>query len=253
MTGIGRSLALAVVSLVDRRMIWLMLWPVLVSLALWGTAGLLLWVKTAVWIASGLDSLVQPLVVYIPFDYTGITLFTAHVVLMLMFVPLVYHTALLVLGVFGMQAMVDHVAARYFPDLQRRQGGSIAGSVWNGVVALGGMLGLFLITLPLLLVPPIWALAPVAVMGWVNQRLLRYDALSDHASAGEMRELFVKRAGGLYALGFVLALVAYVPVVGFFAPALFALAFVHFALAALRELRSAPIEGRVIESNSSPQ
>ena len=68
MTGIGKSLALAVVSLVDRRMIWLMLWPVLVSLALWGTAGLLLWVKTAVWIASGLDSLVQPLVVYIPFD-----------------------------------------------------------------------------------------------------------------------------------------------------------------------------------------
>ena len=190
MIGVGKSLFLAFISLLDRRMLWLMLWPVLVSLALWGTAGLLLWVKTAVWIAGQLGRLVQPLVAFIPFDFAGITLFSAHVMLILLFVPLVYLTALLILGVFGMQALVDHVAARHYPDLLRRHGGSTVGSVWNSVVALCGLVLLFLVTLPLLLIPPLWAIVPVVVMGWVNQRLLRYDALADHASAEEMRAVF---------------------------------------------------------------
>lgn len=247
MIGIGKSLLLAFFSLLDRRMVWLMLWPVLVSLALWGTAGLLLWVKTAVWIATWLDGLVQPLVAYIPFDYTGITLFTAHVVLMLLFVPLVYLTALLILGAFGMQAMVDHVAARYYPELSRRHGGGTLGSIWNSAVALGGMVLLFAITLPLLLIPPLWAMVPVVVMGWVNQKLLRYDALAEHASEDEMRSIFASRGATLYMLGLALALAAYVPVIGFFSPVLFALAFVHLGLGTLREMRGAPIEGQVIE------
>jgi len=52
----------------------------------------------------------------------------AHVLLFLVFVPLVYLTALFILGVFGMQAMVDHVARRSFPELERRRGGGVAGA-----------------------------------------------------------------------------------------------------------------------------
>ena len=58
-----------------------------------------------------------------------------------MFVPLVWLTALLILSAFGMPAMVEHVASRRFPQLARRQGGGIAGSVWNGVVALAAWSG----------------------------------------------------------------------------------------------------------------
>ena len=148
--------------------------------------------------------------------------------------------------------LLNHVAERHYPDLARRQGGGTAGSVWNGVVALCGMVLLFLVTLPLMLIPPLWAIVPVAVMAWVNQKLLRYDAIAEHATPEEMQAIFSKRRGSLYLLGLVLALVAYIPVIGFFAPVLFALAFIHFGLATLREMRGesrpGPVDGgRVIE------
>jgi len=247
MIGIGKSLFLALVSLFDRRMLWLMVWPVLVSLALWGVAAFALWLKTAVWIAGQLGRLAEPFVAYLPLDVSGALLFSAHVILILLFVPLVYLTALLILGVFGMEAMVDQVARRYYPDLERRHGGGTAGSLWNSVVALCGLVLLFIVTLPLLLVPPLWAMVPVAIMGWVNQKILRYDAISDHATPGEMAAVFKSGGRRLYTLGLILALVAYIPIVGFFAPMVFALAFIHHGLGSLRDLRGAPIEGQVVE------
>ena len=247
MPTIGKSLFLAVVSLFNRRMLWLLLWPVLVSLALWGLVSLAFWVKAATWIAGQLGRLIEPLVTYVPFDLSGITLLSAHVMLFVLIIPLVYLTALLILAVFGMDAMVDHVAERHYPGLVRKHGGSATGSVWNAVVALCGLVLLFLATLPLLLAWPVWAVAQAAVMGWVNQKLMRYDALAAHASAEEMRTIFSARQGGLYRLGLILGLVAYVPVLGIFAPMLFALAFIHYCLSALRGLRGVPVEGQVIE------
>ena len=96
--------------------------------------------------------------------------------LFLLFVPLVYLTALFILGIFGMDAMVDHVARRSYPQLERRRGGGVAGSVWNGCVALAGMALLAVLSLPLWLAPPLWPVLAVAILGWGNQRLLRYDA-----------------------------------------------------------------------------
>ncbi len=245
--GIGKSLFLALVSLFNRRMLWLMVWPALASLAFWGIAGLMLWGRTVVWIAAQLDRFMQPLVDYVPFDFSSVMLFSAHVMLILLFVPLVYLTALLILSIIGMDAMVDHVARHHYPELARRHGGSTAGSIWNSVMALGGLVLLFVVTLPLLLVPPLWAMVPVAVMGWVNQKILRYDALADHASPAERQEIFAAQRATLYLLGVILALIAYVPVIGLFAPMLFALAFIHLGLSALRALRGAPIEGEVVE------
>src|SRR5256714_15051362 len=90
-----------------------------------------------------------------------------------------------------------------------------------------------------LLFPPLWPLIPLVILGWVNQRLLRYDALAEHADAAEMRRLFRARRGPLYFLGVLLALAAYVPLVGFFAPVLFGLAFIHYLLGALAAAREA--------------
>ena len=252
MIGLGKSLLLAVVSLFSPRMLWLMVWPVLVSLILWGAAAWAFWSSVVGWVALQLTRLVQPLVAYVPFDLSSIATVSANLMLFVMIVPAVYLTVLLILGVVGMDVMVDHVAARHYPELVRKNGGGAVGSAWNALVALCGLALLFLATLPLLLVWPLWALVQAVVMGWVNQKLLRYDALAAHASAAEMRTIFATRRVSLYQLGLALGLVVYVPVLGVFAPMLFALAFIHFGLRALRELRGvAPAKpqagGRVIE------
>ena len=230
---IAGSLLYGFANLLHPRMLWLMLWPMLVSLAVWGTVAIVLWVRTAVWLAG----LIQQLAAVGPRRRrlrprqrrAGRRPRAAVPA----FVPLVYLTALFILGIFGMQAMVDHVARRSFPALERRRGGSIARLVWNGFVALAGMLLLFVVSLPLWLAPPLWPVIAVAILGWGNQRLLRYDALAEHADSGEMQRVFGGRRSRLYTMGVLLALIAYIPFVGFLAPVAFGLAFIHYLLGAL--------------------
>ena len=236
------SLLYGLANLLHPRMLWLMVWPMLVSLAAWGIAALVLWTRLAVWLAQRLQQWLEPASAFVRFDLGDAALIAAHVVLFLLFVPLVYITALFILGIFGMQKMVDHVAARSFPGLERRHGGGAAGSAWNGITALAGMAGMFLVSLPLWILPPLWPLIPLAIFAWVNQRLLRYDALAEHADADEMARIFRQRRGGLYLLGLLLALAAYVPLLGLLAPVAFGLAYIRYLLGALEASRG--IESR---------
>ena len=230
---VAGALLRAAGSLLHPRMLWLMLWPVLLALLLWGTLAFFLLGWLIARLAEQLQQLLHGALSFLTLDFTDWSLIAAKVLLYLAFVPLVYMTALVILGLFGMPVMVDHVARRAYPDLERRQGGGVLGSAWNGVAAILGMILLAVLTLPLWVVPPLWPLIPLIVMGWANQRLLRYDALAEHADAQERRAIFRSRRGGLYLLGLLLALAAYIPLVGFFVPAFFALAFIHYLLDAL--------------------
>lgn len=219
------------------RMLWLMVWPMLVSLVIWGVVAVVAWMRLAMSLAAILKEWLEPALGFIRLDFGDATLIAAHVILFLLFVPLVYVTALFILGVFGMQKMVNYVAERSFAEVERRHGGTVAGSIGNGCAALGGMLGLLVLSLPLWLIPPLWPLIPLAVLTWGNQRLLRYDALAEHADKDEMARIFRERRASLYTLGFLLALLAFVPLVQFLGPVVFGLAFIRYLLGTLIELR----------------
>ena len=237
---VARSMLYGFINLLHPRMLWLMVWPMLVSLAVWGTAAIVLWVRTAVWLGGVLRRWLEAAPYLGQLNLADATLIAAHVLLFLLFVPLVYLTALFILGIFGMQAMVEHVARRSYPQLERRRGGGAIGSVWNGFVALAGMLLLAALSLPLWLAPPLWPVLAVAILGWGNQRLLRYDALAEHADGEEMQRVFRGRRQRLYVMGVLLALIAYVPLVGLLAPVAFGLAFIHYLLGALAAQRIDP-------------
>jgi len=231
------ALVYGLVNVLHPRMLWLMVWPMFVSLAVWGTLALVLWTRLALWLAGILRQWLEPALGFVRLDFGDASLIAANVILFLLFVPLVYLTALFILGVFGMQKMVDHVAQRSYPQLARRRGGGTAGSAANGIITLAGMLGLFIVSLPLWFIPPLWPLIPLVILSWGNQRLLRYDALAEHADSAEMARIFRERRGALYVLGFLLALLAYVPLVQFLGPVVFGLAFIRYLLGALIELR----------------
>ena len=235
---VARSLLYALANVLHPRMLWLMLWPMIVALALWGTVALFAWGWLALRLAQWLRQALDYALAWSHVDFATAALVAANVLLFIAFVPLVYLTALLILSLFGMQQMVDYVARRSFPDLERRRGGGVAGSGWNSVLALLGMLVFAVLSIPLWLLPPLWPIIPLVILAWVNQRLLRYDALAEHADAAEMTRIFRSRRGALYVLGLLLALAAYVPLLGFFAPVLFGLAFIHYLLGALAAERT---------------
>ena len=246
------SLGFGLVNVFHPRMLWLMIWPMLVSLAVWVTVAFFLWSRLAVWIAEVLKQWAAPIAGWAPFDLGTAATFIANFMLLVLFFPLVYLTALFLLGIFGMDKMVDHVAAQMSPSPERRQGGGTAGSIWNGIVSLTGMVLLFLVSLPLWLVPPLGPIAVLAILSWVNQRLLRYDAVSQHADKGEMHRLFRERRGGLYGLGLLLALAGYIPFLNLLAPVLFGLAFIRYLLGALIELRYESNPNKALAGGNAP-
>jgi CysZ protein len=102
--------------------------------------------------------------------------------------------------------------------------------------------GLWIITLPLWLTGILAPVLPVVLSAYLNQRLFRYDALSDHASAGEYRAILEASRGRMYVLGALLALLYYVPLLNLLAPIVSGLAFTHFGLAELARLRQVKSE-----------
>jgi len=88
------------------------------------------------------------------------------------------------------------VAKRSYPQLERRRGGGTLGSVWNGIVACLAWSPWR--CSPSAVAPPaLWPFDPAARHGLGNQRLLRYDALAEHAEPKEMGRIFRERRGGL--------------------------------------------------------
>ena len=106
---IAGSLLYGFANLLHPRMLWLMLWPMLVSLALWGTVAIALWVRTAVWLGGLLRQWLEAAPFLGQLNLADATLIAAHVLLFLLFVPLVYLTALFILGVMSLFLVVIHL------------------------------------------------------------------------------------------------------------------------------------------------
>jgi len=134
---------------------------------------------------------------------------------------------------------VPFVGERHYPRLEQRRGGTVAGSVWNAVAAITVFAALWLVTLPLWLTGIGALLLPPLISAHFNQRMFRYDALAEHASAAE-HEAIVRGAGGrLYLLGLALALLYAIPIFNLVVPVLSGLAFTHVCLGELQRLRAA--------------
>src|SRR5713101_4975343 len=239
------ALLKALASLLHPRMLWLMVWPVIVALVLWVTLAVLYWGEAGQWIAAQLHQLPPYEWAVSVWPLKLIAAWFGWILLLLLFVPAVLITAVLIISVVSMPAMVAHVGGRDYPGLARRKGGTFAGSLWNALAALMLFALLFAVSLPLWLVPLLWPVLPIALFGYFNQRVFRYDALAEHATAAEIAEVVRRHRGELFLLGVALALIGHVPVLGLFMPVYGGLAFIHFGLSRLGELRSEPIQGTV--------
>jgi hypothetical protein len=146
-------------------------------------------------------------------------------------------TAVLVTEFLAMPVIVPLVGKRHFPRLERRRGGTVAGSAWNAATSIALFAALWLLSLPLWLTGIGAVVLPALLSALFNQRVFRYDALAEHASAGEYRAVLREAGGRLYALGLALAALYYVPIINLLVPVLSGLAFTHLCLAELARLR----------------
>lgn len=125
----------------------------------------------------------------------------APLFVLVMVTPLIVVMALLLVALLMTPAMVELVAQRRFPALERRRGGglwsSVAWSLWSTVLALI----LLIVSLPLWLIPPLIMVLPPLIWGWLTYRVFAFDALAAHASAEERHELIQTHRWRLLAMG----------------------------------------------------
>ena len=237
MSGVADALARALRDLFSLRVLWVVVWPMLAAGLLWLVLGVSFWGTISGWIAQGLDAIgIQAWLTDLePVWIAHAIQLIVHLVL---FVPAVLLTALVITALFAMPALVRMVAERDYPQLERKKGGGLVGSLWNAVIALVLFVGLWIVTLPLWLIG-VGVVVPFVAAAYLNQRLFRYDAVGEHASAAEMATLFRNERAGWWGLGLLTGLVQFVPLLNLFAPVLAALAFIHFGLARLDAQRKA--------------
>jgi hypothetical protein len=261
LTALGR----AILSQLRPRMLLLTFLPFLASLVLWGVV-----------LAFGLNPLIDWLHRYFAehgwFHWTGAALSSigagalktvlVPLLAMWLLLPLMILTALLFVGLGAMPVIARHVSGRHYPDLERRRGGSLAGSLATSLLAFLVFALLWLLALPLYLFPPLALLVQPVLWGWLTCRVMAYDALSEHASRDERRRIMRQErwpllgigvaTGALGAaptllwLGGVLSVVFF-PLLAAVSIWLYVLVFVfsglwfqHYCLAALARLRHAP-------------
>jgi hypothetical protein len=193
----------------------------------------------------------------------GIFAVLAPVLVLVIVTPLMVMVAMLSVGVLMTPSMVNLVAARRYPQLVRKKGASFLSSVVYALMSTVVALGLFLVSMPLWLLPPLFMLLPPLIWGWLNYRMFAFDALADHASVEERRQIMDIHRYRFWAMGMLCGFLGTLPSVLWasgvlwlvLAPVLLPLAmwaytlvfafsalwFVHFSLDALHELRSQPV------------
>jgi len=139
----------------------------------------------------------------------------APLVLLALLTPLVMLGALLLVATLMMPAMRRLVARTRFAALQPR--GGKGARMWLGSLAYcGGVtlvaLVLLLLSSPLWLVPPLIAVLPPLIFGWLGYRVMSYDALTEHATPAERRALMQRHRAALLALGIITGYLSTAPV-----------------------------------------
>jgi hypothetical protein len=187
--------------------------------------------------------------------------------------PLIVLLSLLTVAAFMTPALTALVAERRFAQLERKRGGSMLLSItWSlGSTLLAAIA--MVISLPLWLVPPLILILPPLIWGWLTYRVMAFDALSEHASREERREIFRRHRGRLLGIGVLTGYLGAAPSVVWASGALFAAAFVilvplaiwiytlvfafsslwfaHYSLAALESLRAESAIGSVPAAESA--
>jgi hypothetical protein len=151
--------------------------------------------------------------------------------------PLSGILGLVIAAIFVMPIVLRHLDHREYKGLSRQgqHSGTVGtwNAIWVGVLFSVG----WILTMPLWLIPPLAVLLPLFWWAFAYTRMLRVDAVIEHASAKERKLIWKRHNRQLWLIGGCLALLNLLPPAWLILPVFSALVFAHFSLEALRQLR----------------
>ena len=245
------------------RVIVLSLLPLLLMAGLAFGLGYFFWEASLDAVRVALDSwfmLATPIGWLEGIGFSNLKTVLVPLVVVFLSTPLIVVLSLLLVATLMSPAMLTLVAARRFPLLERKRGGSFFGSLFGALWATVAALIALVVSIPLWLVPPLVLILPPLIWGWLTYRVMTYDMLAEHASVEERRALVRRHRTSLFGMGvltgylgaapslvwasgalFVVLAPVLVPVAVWIYTLVFAFAalwFAHFTLSALQAMRA---------------
>lgn len=239
MTAFGRALR----SQLHPRMLFAMLLPFFIIL---GAATLLLFFAMGP-LAQFLDQLITESTVITQandwllsvglFSLVALKAWLIPLSTLIILLPLSGIVGLAVAAVCVMPMVLTHLSQRNYPDVTMKGQNSFAVSLWNAIwVSLLFAVGWFL-TLPFWLVPPLGFVVSIFWWTFAFSRMMRIDAIVEHATAEERRVLIQRHNTGFWTIGVICALINLLPPAWIFLPVFSGLVFTHYGLESLRRMR----------------
>ncbi|CAM3912831.1 EI24 domain-containing protein [Bordetella tumulicola] len=174
----------------------------------------------------------------------SLKLYLVPIVAVIILLPLSGILGLAIAAIFVMPLVLRHVSAREYVSVDRQGRNATAYSVWNAIWVSCVFAAGWLLTLPLWLVPPVGILLSIFWWAFAFSRMMRVDAIVEHASPQERAILLKRHNTGFWVIGLVCALLNLLPPAWIILPVYAGLVNAHYGLEALRRLR----EERVIEA-----
>lgn len=251
-----RALGQAALSQLHPRMLALLVGPFLLAGLVWLLTTWLLWTPITDWLrVVVVQGWLGGLFGWQP-ARGGWADWIAPVMAVLLIAPLIFATALVVIGVFAMPLVLRFIGARHYPDVERRADAlgvrNLALGLWNGLSSFAVFAVGYVLTMPLWLIPPLIVVVPWLWWSWLTARVMRFDSLSDHATPAERAELILRERRRYLGLGMAVSLLNLVPPLFLVTPVYGALVFAHHSLAALRALRAADPQSRIGSASGQP-
>ena len=186
------------------RVIALSVLPLVIMAAVSLGLGYFFWEAAVAAVRSNLESfeLLSTMVRWLEgLGLSNLRLVLAPVLLLFLAIPVIVIVSLLFVAIFMTPAMVALVAERRFSGLERKKGGSMLASLfWSLGSTLLAVIALVL-SIPLWLIPPLILVLPPLIWGWLTYRVMSYDALVDHASSEERRQILKEHRASLLSIG----------------------------------------------------
>ncbi|HEX4842333.1 MAG TPA: EI24 domain-containing protein, partial [Limnobacter sp.] len=151
--------------------------------------------------------------------------------------PLVATSAVLLAGLYVTPPVVNYLTEREFQGLAKRGDANIMHSLWVTLKAVSVFLLAWIFTLPLWLIPGIAFVLPVLLTAYLLMAVMRFDALSGHATRVEIKAIQKRDSTSAWLIGLVCAFLSFIPPILLIMPVMSALAFSRHYLGSLEQLR----------------
>ena len=189
MQQVFKSFGLALVGTMHPKMLWLSLRPFLIVSVLWGCIIWLTWTPAleilSIFLTTSIfTSWIQDGLIWAGFE--NARAWIAPLFFVMLLIPLISISLLVFIALTTVPSIVKMLTRQHtYKDIEKKEGGGLLGSfiytIWSALICLA----LVMLTLPVWWVPPLVAVLPPLLWGWLTMRLMSYDVLAQHASSQE--------------------------------------------------------------------